>query len=55
MSGGAAELFIWVSGLLGCVSVVCWLVFQFVTRDSISYDEKYVWLRKLNEDKHTPK
>lgn len=45
-----AHLFVWLLGLFGIVSIVAWLLFQLVTKDSFRYDEDYVWLRKLDEE-----
>ncbi|MGZ9587060.1 hypothetical protein [Paenibacillus marinisediminis] len=49
MAGGAI-LFVWLLGLFSIVAVICWKLFQFITRDSIRYDEEYVWLRTVNKD-----
>ncbi|NBD22745.1 hypothetical protein GT019_02530 [Paenibacillus sp. T1] len=43
----AAYLAVWLIGLFGIVGTVCVYVAKMVIQDSTSYDEQYVWKRKL--------
>lgn len=43
----AAYLAVWLIGLFGIVGTVCAYVAKMVIHDSTSYDEQYVWRRKL--------
>ncbi|QYR24406.1 hypothetical protein KZ483_19545 [Paenibacillus sp. sptzw28] len=38
---------VWLVGLFGIVITVCVYAARMVIRDTISYDEAFVWLRKL--------
>ncbi|CAH0120035.1 hypothetical protein PAE9249_02548 [Paenibacillus sp. CECT 9249] len=40
----------WMIGLFGLVILVAWLTAIFIERDSMSYDEQFVWLRKVDSD-----
>ncbi|UHA74091.1 hypothetical protein [Paenibacillus sp. 481] len=42
-----AILFVWVLGVFVIVGIVCWYLAQFVIRDSLAYDEEFVWGRKV--------
>ncbi|GMK40584.1 hypothetical protein PCCS19_36400 [Paenibacillus sp. CCS19] len=46
-----AHLIVWLIGLFGIVGVVIVSVAQFVVKDSLAYDEAFVWQRKLPKDK----
>ncbi|WP_211234324.1 hypothetical protein [Paenibacillus taiwanensis] len=44
-----AQLFVWLSGVFGIVAVLCWLLSRLLVHDSTNHDERYVWLRKIND------
>jgi hypothetical protein len=43
----AAHLVLWLIGLFGIVGVVSFAIARMITRDSFTYDELFVWKRKL--------
>ncbi|MBD3918062.1 hypothetical protein H8B09_04810 [Paenibacillus sp. PR3] len=45
-----AHLIVWLIGLFGIVGVVIANVARFVIKDSLAYDETFVWRRKLPKD-----
>lgn len=47
MAEDYAHLFVWLIGLFGIVGVVIVNVAKFVIKDSLAYDEAFVWRRKL--------
>ncbi|MBM7564321.1 hypothetical protein [Paenibacillus sacheonensis] len=47
MAEEAAYLAVWLIGLFGIVGTVCVYVAKMVIQDSTTYDESYVWKRKL--------
>ncbi|GLX68331.1 hypothetical protein [Paenibacillus glycanilyticus] len=47
MAEEMAYLAVWLLGLFGIVGTVSAYVAKFVVKDSLSYDEAFVWRRKL--------
>ena len=43
----AAHLVLWLIGLFGIVGGVSFCIARMITRDSFTYDELFVWKRKL--------
>ncbi len=43
----AAHLVLWLIGLFGIVGGVSFAIARMITRDSFTYDELFVWRRKL--------
>ncbi|WP_173275446.1 hypothetical protein [Paenibacillus sp. NEAU-GSW1] len=50
MAAEYAHLAIWLIGLFGIVFTVSAYVAKFVMEDSLSYDQPFVWRRKLPEE-----
>ncbi|MFX3633405.1 MAG: hypothetical protein ACE3L7_31095 [Candidatus Pristimantibacillus sp.] len=50
MAEGYAYLAIWLIGLFGIVFTVSAYVTMFVMKDSLVYDEQFVWRKKLPPD-----
>jgi hypothetical protein len=46
----AAYFAVWLVGMFTIVGVVCAYVAKMVIRDTTSYDEPFVWKRKLPEE-----
>lgn len=49
MATGYAILSIWLIGLFGMIGVLIGLLARFLNQDSWSYDEPFVWQRKMKE------
>jgi len=45
-----AELSVWIIGVFGIVTVVCWFLSKLLIFDSTKHDEQFVWLRSVEED-----
>jgi hypothetical protein len=45
-----AHLIVWLIGLFGIIGVVIVSVARFVIKDSLAYDEAFVWQRKLPKE-----
>lgn len=50
MAAQFAYLIIWLLGMFGIIGIVVGSVARFVLKDSLSYDERFVWGRKLPSD-----
>ncbi|WP_164779575.1 hypothetical protein [Paenibacillus kobensis] len=50
MAAEYANLFVWLIGLFGIVGIVIVNVARFVIKDSLAYDESFVWRRKLPKE-----
>ncbi|MCM3337120.1 MULTISPECIES: hypothetical protein [Paenibacillus] len=48
MMGGI--LFAWLIGLFGITILVIWALIHMVSKDSIRYDEQFVWKRELSSE-----
>ncbi|GFN32062.1 hypothetical protein [Paenibacillus xylaniclasticus] len=46
-----AKLVVWLIGLFGIVGIVIGYVARFVMKDSLAYDESFVWQRKLPKER----
>ncbi|MCG7407665.1 hypothetical protein MH117_09530 [Paenibacillus sp. ACRRX] len=44
-----AQLFVWLLGVFGIVAVLCWLLSRLLVHDSTNQDERYIWLRKIDD------
>ncbi|MFC4808336.1 hypothetical protein [Paenibacillus sp. GCM10023250] len=47
MVEAAAYLTVWLIGLFGIVILVCAYMAKVVIDDTMDYDERYIWMRKL--------
>ncbi|MBN3526000.1 hypothetical protein [Paenibacillus apiarius] len=43
-------LFVWLIGLFGMTILVIWALVHMVSKDSIRYDEQFVWKSKQNAE-----
>lgn len=49
MASGYAILSIWLIGMFGMIGTLIALLAAFMNRDSWTFDEPYVWQRKIKE------
>ncbi|EFM12872.1 conserved hypothetical protein [Paenibacillus curdlanolyticus YK9] len=50
MAAEYANLVVWLIGLFGIVGIVLVNVARFVNKDSLAYDEAFVWRRRLPKE-----
>ncbi|UVI32236.1 hypothetical protein [Paenibacillus spongiae] len=50
MVNEAADLAVWLVGLFGIVGIFSMLAYNMVVKDSFTYDERFVWRRKLPKE-----
>ncbi|MDQ6420890.1 hypothetical protein RB620_15775 [Paenibacillus sp. LHD-117] len=49
MASGYAILSIWLIGMFGIIGTLIALLVNFMKQDSWSYDERFIWFRKIRE------